>query len=77
MHLLCAAACCAAACCAAAWWYDRHPAAMNEFTIIFFISIGSYQALCNIVRVYNFKTSTLPAKVRSMRHMLPALCVGW
>lgn len=31
---------------------------------MFFITIGFYQAICNIVRVYNFKTSSLPAKVR-------------
>lgn len=38
-------------------------AEVNEFVIVFFISIGFYQAICNIVRVYNFKTASLSAKV--------------
>lgn len=36
---------------------------VNEFVICFFITIGSYQALCNIWRVYNYDTSVLPVKV--------------
>ena len=29
------------------------------------ITVGMYQALCNMYRVFTFKTSTLPTKVRA------------
>jgi hypothetical protein len=36
---------------------------MGEFTIIFFITMGSYQAVCNIWRI-SHDASAMPAKVR-------------
>lgn len=42
---------------------------VNEFVICFFITIGSYQALCNIWRVYNYDTSVLPAKERGHKQL--------
>lgn len=47
---------------------------LNEFVIVFFITIGSYQAVCNIYRVSRFQTSSLPAKVRG--HRVVDVCGG-
>jgi hypothetical protein len=38
-------------------------AEVNEAAIIVLICVGFYQALCNIVRVYQFETDTLSQKV--------------
>lgn len=36
---------------------------MNEATTVLIITVGSYQGLCNLYRVFNFDPATLPAKV--------------
>lgn len=41
-------------------------AELNEFTIVFFICIGFYQALCNMWRVAHYDTRKLPIKVGSL-----------
>ena len=38
-------------------------AELNEATIILMITVGSYQGLCNIARVFTFDTNKLPLKV--------------
>jgi hypothetical protein len=49
--------------CAAAAAAAAAAVGLSQFTILFFICIGSYQALCNVVRVSRFNTNTLAAKV--------------
>jgi hypothetical protein len=38
-------------------------AELNEATIILMITVGSYQGMCNIARVFSFETKELPLKV--------------
>ncbi len=47
-------------------------AEVNEAAILVMITIGLYQAACNIWRVFTFDTESLPAKVGCMTSRPPA-----
>lgn len=67
--------CCWALLLISAWLPSNRPAGVNDATIILMITLGMYQASCNIVRVYNYNTDSMSAQVGASSSSL-MLCCG-